>query len=281
MMTKRWFSFGKRSGGQRRRRVLPFWRTRAAVVSSSLGCAAVIVFGGWMVWHLGVPQRLVADAVHSMVVASARAGFVVHEVFVVGRTATPKPTLLDAIGVKRGAAILAIDLPAVRARIQALPWVREASVRRVLPDTVVVEIVERRPLALWQHQKKFALIDDEGQVILRDNVEAFSDLMVVVGEDAPNNATALVRMLASEPALMQRVKAAVRVGGRRWNVHLADGIDVKLPENDPQSAWRRLADYERSQGLLDKDIRTIDLRLPDRLVIRPGTTVQTKHGDNA
>ena len=82
-------------------------------------------------------------------------------------------------------------------RVQALPWVRHASVRRVLPDTVVVEIVERRPLALWQHEKKFALIDEEGAVILRDDVGAFNHLMVVVGEDAASNASALVQMLAT------------------------------------------------------------------------------------
>jgi cell division protein FtsQ len=143
-------------------------------------------------------------------------------------------------------------------------------VRRVLPDTIVVEIVERRPLALWQHDKKFALIDEEGQVILRgDDVGQFRHLMVVVGEDAPSNATALVRMLATEPDLMQRVKAAVRVGGRRWNVHLAQGIDVKLPEQDAEGAWRRLADYQRRYGVLEKQIRMVDLRLSDRLTVLP------------
>ena len=154
-------------------------------------------------------------------------------------------------------------------RVQALPWVRHASVRRVLPDTVVVEIVERRPLALWQHEKKFALIDEEGAVILRDDVGAFNHLMVVVGEDAASNASALVQMLATEPDLMQRVKAAVRVGGRRWNVHFAQGLDVKLPEDDPEAAWRRLGEYQRRYGVLDKEIRILDLRLSDRLMIMP------------
>ncbi len=96
-----------------------------------------------------------------------------------------------------------------------------------------------------------------------------ASLMVVVGEDAPANATALVRMLASEPDLMARVKAAVRVGGRRWNLHMADGIDVKLPEQDPERAWQRLGDYQRKHRLLDKPVRVLDLRFDDRLVVRP------------
>jgi cell division protein FtsQ len=255
--------------GQPRARVVPMWRTRRALVVWAGLLVAACVGTGWLAWNAGIPQRTATSAVESMVAASARLGFVVRDVFVVGRGETPKRTLLEALAVKRGAPILSVDLEEARQRVQALPWVRHASVRRVLPDTLIVEIVERRPLALWQHEKKFALIDEEGQVILRDDVGPFSRLMVVVGEDAPANAAVLVRMLASEPELLPRVTAAVRVGGRRWNVHLADGIDVKLPEQDPERAWRRLADYQRQHRLLDKPVRVLDLRLEDRLVVRP------------
>ena len=264
----RLFSRRKR-GGHPRARVVPVWRTRPALTALALILVAVLCGSGWLAWQAGVPQRAAASLAHSLVEASARLGFVVRDIFVVGRSTTPKATLLRALAVDRGMPILGVDLEAARLRVQALPWVRHASVRRVLPDTVVVEIVERRPLALWQHEKKFALIDEEGAVILRDDVSAFSHLMVVVGEDAASNASALVQMLATEPDLMQRVKAAVRVGGRRWNVHFAHGLDVKLPEDDPEAAWRRLGEYQRRYGVLDKEIRIIDLRLSDRLMIMP------------
>lgn len=265
-------AWGRSTGAKkntRRPRVVPVWRSRGALPYWTAAFILAATGTGWMAWTAGVPQRAAARTVQSVLDASARMGFVVRDVFVVGRNETPKKTLLDALAVKRGSPILAIDLEAVRQRVQALPWVRQASVRRVLPDTLVVDIVERRPLALWQHDKKFALIDEEGQVILRDDVGPFSELMIVVGEDAPANATALVRMLASEPDLLPRVKAAVRVGGRRWNVHMAEGIDVKLPEQDPERAWRRLAQHQRDHHLLDKPVRVIDLRLEDRLVVRP------------
>ena len=269
MMPRRLFSRRKR-GGQPRARVIPVWRTRPTLAMLSAAFLAALCGTGWLAWQAGMPQRAVANAVRSLIGASADAGFVVRDIFVVGRDSTPKATLLQALALGSGAPILAIDLEAARARIQALPWVRQASVRRVLPDTIVVDIVERRPLALWQHDKKFALIDEEGQVILRgDDVGQFSHLMVVVGEDAPSNATALVRMLATEPDLMQRVKAAVRIGGRRWNVHLAQGLDVKLPEQDAEGAWRRLADYQRRYGVLEKRVRMVDLRLSDRLTVLP------------
>lgn len=267
MMASRVRSRGTK--GQPRPRVVPLWRSRRAITVWSALLVAALAGSTWLAWSAGIPQRAAADTLNAMVGASARMGFVVRDVFVVGRGQTPKATLLDALAVKRGAPILAVDLEAARQRVQALPWVRHASVRRVLPDTLVVEIVERRPLALWQQDKKFALIDDQGQVILRDDVGPFSQLMVVVGEDAPANATALVRMLASEPDLMARVKAAVRVGGRRWNLHMSDGIDVKLPEQDPERAWQRLGDYQRKHRLLDKPVRVLDLRFDDRLVVRP------------
>lgn len=261
--------FGKKRGGHPRARVVPVWRTRAALTVLALILVLAFCGSGWFAWQAGVPQRAAASLAYSLVEASARLGFVVRDIFVVGRSTTPKATLLRALAVDRGMPILGVDLEAARLRVQALPWVRHASVRRVLPDTVVVEIVERRPLALWQHEKKFALIDEEGAVILRDDVGAFNHLMVVVGEDAASNASALVQMLATEPDLMQRVKAAVRVGGRRWNVRFAQGLDVKLPEGDAEAAWRRLGEYQRRYGVLDKEIRILDLRLSDRLMIMP------------
>ena len=266
----------------RRARVVPFWRTRRAMSAVAALIVTAVAGGTSTAWQAEVPQRFARRSLDAAIDASAGLGFVVRDVFVVGRSATPKPTLLEALAVNRGVPILAIDLDAARQRIEALPWVRQASVRRMLPDTVVVEIVERRPLALWQHEKKFALIDEEGRVIVRDDVGPFRDLMVVVGEDAPANATALVQMLASEPELMRRVKAAVRVGGRRWNVRLADGTDVKLPEDKPQEAWHRLGEYQRRHGILDKEVRTYDLRLSDRMVIRPSAGAGGKApGDDA
>jgi cell division protein FtsQ len=64
------------------------------------------------------------------------------------------------------------------------------------------------------------------------------------------------------------VKAAVRVGGRRWNLRLKSGADVQLPEDDTAAAWNRLAEYERSHQVLKREIRILDLRLPDRLIVR-------------
>jgi len=254
--------------GQRRRRVVPWWRRRSALAAWALLVLAGLAAAGWGSWQIGWPQKLAGEARTAVVAASVDLGFTVEEVFVIGRQETSRATLLETLAVRRGAAILDYDIQAARERLLALPWVQTASIERLLPDTVVVQITERRPLALWQYQGDFALIDEDGAVILRRDLEPFGDLLVVVGEDAPPHAAELMRTLGTEPELEPLVLAAVRVGGRRWNLRLAGGIDVRLPEGDPSGAWKKLAEYQRLHGLLRKDVKVLDLRLPDRLIVR-------------
>lgn len=200
--------------------------------------------------------------------ASAVAGFAVHEIRVEGREKTAKDAILHAVGAERGTPILAVSPAETRARLETLAWVRTASVERLFPDTVHIRLVERTPLALWQRQGKLHLIDRDGVVITSERLERFPGLLVVVGEDAPSHAAGLIDMLGAEPELKKRVTAAVRIGGRRWNLRFDNGIDVQLPENDAADAWAQLAKAERVSRVLARDVEVIDLRLPDRLVVR-------------
>jgi len=254
--------------GQPRPRVVPLWRCRTAIIGWLVVALAVLAGAGVWSWREGIPQQWAADAGDAVVRATVEAGFEVREIYVVGRDRTGRRDLFAAMGVRRGMPILGVDLEDARQRVVALPWVREARIERVLPDTLVLRIVERQPLAVWQHQGRFALIGHDGAVILRDNLGHYRDLPVVVGEDAARHASALLAMLNSQPMLMSLVEAAVRIGGRRWNVRLTDGIDVQLPEDDMARAWARLADYQRRHDVLRRDIRALDLRQPDRLIVR-------------
>ena len=258
--------FGRR--GQPRRRVTPLWRSRATLAAA----AALIVFagvgGGWWLWQGGLVAGMAERLERTLIAGSVKLDFTVQEVLVIGRRETSKADLLAAVGLTRGAPILAFDLRAARRRVEALPWISTASVERILPDTVVLRIVERRPLALWQNQGRFALIDDEGAVILKVGLERFSDLPLVVGEDAPAHAAEILQVLETQPQLVPRVKAAVRVGKRRWNVRFHNGIDVRLPEENAASAWARLAEYQRTHRVLAPEVRVLDLRLPGRLILR-------------
>lgn len=255
------------SGGQPRPKVRRTLRRKFAIVAAVLvGLSAG--GGGYVLWRDGHGAKLIAEGRAVLVAGAAGIGFRVEEVLVVGRAETAHTDLLDTLALARGAPIFAFDADAARKRLEALPWVRRASVTRMLPATVVIRVDEREPLALWQHQGRFALIDREGHVILRQGLERFGDLPVVVGDDAPSHAAEILATLASEPELMKRVTAAVRVGGRRWNVRIDGTIDVRLPEDGVSAAWKRLAEYDRTQSLLNRDVRVLDLRLPDRLIVQ-------------
>lgn len=199
---------------------------------------------------------------------SRSTGFQVREILVVGREATPRQTVLDALGADFGDAIIGVDLQVARERMLELPWVKSAAVERVLPDTLVVRLAERRPIALWQHAKQYSVIDREGNVLANDMATAYPHLLVVAGDEAPQHAATLIDMLRSEPELMAHVESAMWVGRRRWNVFLDNGISIRLPEEGSAEAWQRLAEYERMHALLSKNIRSIDMRLPDKLILQ-------------
>ncbi len=254
--------------GQPRRRVTPLWRSRATLAAAAALIVVAGAGGGWWLWQGGWAERAAGRLKGALIAASVDLNLTVQEVLVIGRRETSKADLLAAVALTRGDPILAFDLRAARRRVEALPWISTASVERILPDTVLLRVVERRPLALWQNRGRFALIDDQGAVILKQGLERFSDLPLVVGEDAPAHAADILQVLKTQPQLVPRVKAAVRVGKRRWNVRLHDGIDVRLPEEDAVSAWARLAEYQRTHRVLAPEVRVLDLRLPGRLILR-------------
>lgn len=238
---------------------------RYAVIGAAL---ATIAGTGWMLWPGNWITRQGTALGDGMVALSGDLGLTLQSVIVDGRQQTPPEELLAAIGADRGAPLLALDPETIRARVETLPWVKSASVRRSLDGTLTVHVDEFAPFALWQRDGKFYLVDREGEAIAASDPGRFSQLLVLVGDNAPQHASDLVAMLGLEPELKARVRAAVWVGDRRWNLRLDNGVDVKLPETNPAAAWLELARLAREQGLLKRDLSTIDLRLPDRMVVR-------------
>lgn len=203
-----------------------------------------------------------------MLDGTARLGLVVGDIKVEGRETTDRETILTALGAAPGTPILAMSPRRAKEQLETLPWIRSAVVERRLPDTLYVRLVERKPLALWQHGGKLELIDREGTVIPVAHLDRFAKLPMVVGESAARHAADLLDMLATEPDLASRVSAAIRVGDRRWNLRIDNAIDVLLPGDAAASAWTQLARLERSSAILKRDVQVVDVRLPDRLVVR-------------
>ncbi len=202
--------------------------------------------------------------------ATAELGLRVRNIVFEGREKTPEVLLRAAMGVSRGDPILGFSVKDARARIEKLTWVQSATVERRLPDLIVVQLVERAPFAVWQNEGKFVLIDRAGELVADQNVALFAkELPLLVGAGAPQAAATLVTALNTQPAMRSRMIAAVRVGQRRWNLHMNNGGDVMLPEGQETVGLARLALLQTQYSVLDRPLQTIDLRAPDRLVLRP------------
>jgi cell division protein FtsQ len=245
-------------------------RNRGLARPALVGLAGVAVIGGSvMLWRAAEPGRLLAGWQEEVLDLTAAWGLAVEEITVEGRRHATAPSLLEATGLSRGAPILAVSVAEVRERLEAMPWVAEASVQRRLPQHIHITVTEREPFALWQRQGRFALIDRTGRVIVENDVAPFAGLPLVVGLGANTTAAPLLDEIARFPEVRLRVTAAVRVAERRWNLRLASGADVLLPEGAEAAAIERLAALHRDAGLLDRALVAIDMRLPDRLVLRP------------
>lgn len=198
----------------------------------------------------------------------ADAGLTVQSVTLEGRAETARTDIIRMLGIKRGTLMIDVDVDEARARLEALPWVESAEVRRVWPDRIYVRVVERKPVAIWQNEGELAVIDRTGHAISGEDVTRFTNLPLVVGKGADTAAGSLLALLARQPLLRDHVKAAVRVGERRWNLRLDNGVEVRLPEEGAEAALVELVRLAREQDILSRDIKAIDLRFPDRLIVK-------------
>lgn len=247
------------------------WRIGAAALV--LGMIAGLT--GWSLQSGWLPAKAAALDI-AVAQAGAHSGLALDNVLVTGRHHARPADLRAALGVVRGTPMLSLDPAAARRRLEDLPWIARASVTRDLPDLLRVHLVERRPMALWQRRGRLQVIARDGKPVRGTDPAHFGDLPLVVGAGAPAATPGLLRLMAAAPDLAKRVTAAVRVGERRWNVRFANGVDVQLPAQNATRTWTRLAEREARHGLLQRDIKVIDLRLPDRMVVRmaPGAEPQ-------
>ncbi len=193
----------------------------------------------------------------------------VQDIRIDGLSNTPEPLLRRALGVRKGDPILGFSVEGARQRIESLSWVQHVAVERRLPGTIYVDLTERRPFAIWQNQGKFQLVDRAGEVVTNEDVTAFTDKVpLIVGLGAPPHALDIVTALAGAPDIKSRVDAIVRVGDRRWNLQLKNGVTVMLPEGHEAAALTKLTDLQAQEQLLDRPLLFVDMRLPDRLVVR-------------
>ncbi len=230
---------------------------------------ALLVLIGWQVGRAtGVNAYLAQETVDAV----GRAGFAVKRIEVVGAQRIDRMHIYDIALRQQDRSMAAFDLAEVRRELLRYGWVADARVSRRLPDTLVIDLVERTPVAVWQHQGRYALIDRSGIVLPGVDPATLRDLPVLVGQGANRQMPALERLIAVAPALRPQLAGASWIGNRRWDLRFRTGEVLVLPE-DTRQASEAFADFARIDGmnrLLGRGIRRIDMRIRDRLVLRPG-----------
>jgi cell division protein FtsQ len=201
-------------------------------------------------------------------VAARALGFSIEAVTITGQSELRESEILAASGVRPTDSLPFLDAEAVRERLTALPLVEGAQVLKLYPDRLVIAVEERRPFALWQRDGRVSVVSADGKPVdeLRD--ARFLGLPFVVGEGAEKRLPEYMRLIAAAGDLQQRVRAGILVAGRRWTLDMTNGVTVKLPERDPEAAIAVLQRLQREARILDKDILSIDLRVPDRVAVR-------------
>ena len=215
---------------------------------------------------LDVPAKLGTAAGEAV----GEAGFRVRSVDVKGvQRMDSKPVFAIATDQKSMAMPL-VDVAAIRERLLRYGWVKDARVSRRLPDTLVIDIVERKPAALWQDERQLSLIDAEGVVLDRVPISAMPDLPLLIGPGANSQSRNLDALLKDVPSLKPQLESASWIGRRRWDLNFQTGETVALPEGQQaaKAALAKFAKLDKSAGLLGRGILRIDLRVPGKMVVR-------------
>ncbi len=238
---------------------LTAWMAGLVVV----GLTSVILLTNHRAETLGGAMVHFADA------RVASLGLNLQNVRLIGVSPQAADDVKKALPFHRGDPMAFMDLKAVQTDIENVGWVKQASVRRQFPGTLIVTVTERPRLAVWQYQGKDTVVDDTGQVIPEANALRFPDLPLVVGEGANEAANDVLELMRARPQLMQKTYALQRVDTRRWNILLKNGAVIKLPALDQDQAFNRLDALMAQHRVLDQGFAEIDLLDPKALVVVP------------
>lgn len=234
------------------------------------------------------------------------AGFTLKEILIEGRNRTSMTDICDIFNISqkicddfigrdentqtfavlpKDVLITSLDIQKIQEKIKSLPWIKEVTVRRQLPDVLYVKLVERIPIALWQRNQKYYPLDKQGNVVQEECPQCIQNFLLVVGNNAPQNAPALIEALDRHDIINNRIVAAKWVDNRRWNLHIDDienGKKVLLPDLDLEEALNRLEKLQKEHKVLDRQIEILDLRIDDRNIIKAKSSeaiISLKKGD--
>ena len=239
--------------------------SRAGVCATVVLLLATAGFGIVKGGHVEELTQALSDTRNAL---ANSAGFRVTTVAINGRKQLTQDEVLAVGGVNGRSSLLFLDAEAVRDKLRANPWIGDATILKLYPNRLQIDIVERSAFALWQQDGHLAVIADDGAVLEPYVTKRFTSLPLVVGKGADVRAKDFLALLDRYPQVRSLTKAAIFVGERRWNLRLKDGLDIRLPENDVGNALAALSKFDQEDKLFSRDIVAVDMRLPDRVVVQ-------------
>lgn len=246
------------------RKPLPKWKL--VLKLSLFSGIALTLFWGWFSYS-GQLERARKAFVHRYESYQKKLGFQVNKIVIHGRHHIPQADILKALEVTAGDPYSRFDLELAYSQLSQHPWAKSVIVQRQWPDAIHVIVKERMPLALWQYHQKVVLIDEAGEV-LTSHVEPYKMFPLVMGLGAPQSAHQLFQVLRKYPDLQKKITAAIRIGNRRWDLRLKEGVTVMLPEEDYNQSLKTLEGLEKKIQIFEKAKKVIDLRLPKKIIMR-------------
>ena len=219
------------------------------------------VYGGH-VEAIGTQLRDARDA------AANAAGFHIASIAIAGTKEVTREEVLAAAGVTGKSSLLFLDAELARTRLKSNPWIGEATILKLYPNRLHIALTERQAFAMWQKDKQVSVIASDGTVVQPFVDARYANLPLVVGAGAEKAANDFLAITDRFPAIRDLVHAYVFVAERRWNLRLKNGVDIRLPEVEPERALETLMTLDRDKKLLSRDLAVIDLRFTDRIVAR-------------
>jgi len=219
------------------------------------------VYGGH-VEAIGTQLRDARDA------AANAAGFHIASIAIAGTKEVTREEVLAAAGVTGRSSLLFLDAELARTRLKSNPWIGEATILKLYPNRLHIALTERQAFAMWQKDKQVSVIASDGTVVQPFVDARYANLPLVVGAGAEKAANDFLAITDRFPAIRDLVHAYVFVAERRWNLRLKNGVDIRLPEVEPERALETLMTLDRDKKLLSRDLAVIDLRFTDRIVAR-------------
>jgi cell division protein FtsQ len=260
--------FRSSRGTRRRSMSIPLERRLPRFLGTglALGFFGTVIFTGlWQGGHLDDFARNHGEPHHAL----ARAvGLGLEQITISGISQIRENEVLAAGGLHGKLSLAFLDVNEVRERLERVPMIKSAAVRKLYPNELVVTLAEREPHAIWQLNGELFVIAADGTVIDLMQDERFVDLPLVVGEGANMRNKDYLALLEAAGPLKSRIRAGTLVSGRRWTLKMDNGMDVRLPELGAADALARLVKLEREQKILEKDVLAIDLRMSDRVIVR-------------